>query len=75
MGNVIVREETRPWRIRVCFECGVHWNNFFWYVSKYGLGFRKFKGGRGFAVGPIMFNWGKETVYIYELQGEEEDDV
>lgn len=75
MKNVLVREETRPWRIWFCLECGVNRRTILWYVRKYGLKFRKFKGGGGFAVGPFMFCWGKETMYIYELQGEEEDDV
>lgn len=75
MSRILIREEIRPWRIWVGFECGVHWNNFFWYISKYGLDFRKFKNGGGFAIGPIMFHWGKETVYVYELEGEADDDL
>ena len=75
MNKIIVTEETRPRRIRVVFECGVHWNTFFLYVSTYGMKFRKFKDGGGFAVGPIMVLWGQEIVYIYELEGEAEDEI
>ena len=75
MGKVVMREEIRPWRIWFGFECGVHWNNLLWHIRKYGLEFRKFKSGGGFAIGPFMFCWGKETVYYFELEGEESDDI